>query len=434
VSAVTIAINGRFLPGSPDASYSVGAAGFALSAASLLARHRLFGGFLVFVRDETIASPSIGPCPVHGFAGVEVRFNFRMSPERVRDAVAAAVAWHRDSDETVVYYQSNTLLPFHPAERPFLITHHGPFASEIVRLFGVPFAIAAFQGGEDKVAHLIRVQAHGLRILRDSPHGMALELASVQEHYLLRQGIPRDRIRRIAPPCDLDDREAASGETVGGETVGGETVSDETVSGEIVNGDSSLHVMTAVARADAFKDLPLLIAAANMLVERGAALRLSVFAGTDAASDASARAALLESASAALKPRMLIAPRLSHDRLVRYFHTHRASTVFVCTSRYETFGLTPFEAILAGMLTFIPDRPATIGVAEYVVPAWRFRPDPAGLAAALTPFCLHRPDLPSLGARQIATAHTRTAPCPLVTALGAVLQSLDVIRSEAVDG
>ena len=77
MTAIAIAINGRFIPGSPDASYSVGAAGFALSAAALLARHRMFVGFLVFVRDETIAWPSIGPCPVHGFPGVEVRFNFR---------------------------------------------------------------------------------------------------------------------------------------------------------------------------------------------------------------------------------------------------------------------------------------------------------------------------------------------------------------------
>jgi glycosyltransferase involved in cell wall biosynthesis len=388
VSAVAIAINGRFIPGSPDASYSVGAAGFALSAAALLARHHLFSGFLVFVRDETIASPSIGSCPVHGFPGVEVRFNFRMPPERVRDAVAAAVARQGDDDDTVVYYQSNTLLPFHPTEWPFLITHHGPFASEIVRLFGVSFAIEAFQGGEAKVDHLMRVQARGLRILRDSPHGIALELASVQENYLRRHGIPRDRIHRIAPPCIPDAHANANANATGA-----------SFSGRDSGPSSRLHLMTAVARADAFKNLPLLIDASKVLIERGVDLHLTIFAGTDAASEVSARAALLDATSPALNPRTLIAPRLSHDRLVDYFHSHRASTIFVCTSRYETFGLTPFEALLAGMITLVPDLPDTIGVAEYVAPLYRFRPDAAGLADALMPLRDHRrPDLQSLRA------------------------------------
>ena len=305
-----------------------------------------------------------------------------------------------------IYYQSNTLLPFHPTEWPFLITHHGPFASEIVRLFGVPFAIAAFQGGEDKVDHLMRVQAHGLRLLRDSPHGIALELAPVQEHYLLRHGIPRDRIHRIAPPCEAHAAPITS-------------------AAEPIAGRAVLRIMTAVARADAFKNLPLLIDAANMLIASGADLHLSIFAGTDAAFDVSARADLFNAAAAALKPRTLIAPRLSHDRLLHYFRSHRATTVFVCTSRYETFGLTPLESILAGMVTLVPDRPAIIGVTEYVAPAYRFRPDAAGLADALGQFYgPGRPDLQSLGARQRIAANTLIASRSLVAAIAAATGSM----------
>jgi glycosyltransferase involved in cell wall biosynthesis len=400
---VAIGLNARFVPASARASHVVGASGFASNAAELLAKSGMFAGFLVYERLEGESRPSLVTTRVRDYPGVLLRFNFGMPRAVLQDAIRVALRCLRHGSasrvsatgtdragvdrEPVLYYQSNTLLPFHPPRVPFLVTHHGPFAREICRSFGRRFAVDAFRGGAEKVEHLVRMQSLGLRVLRAAPRGVALELAGVQERCLLHAGIDRARVLRTAPPWDLVDAGGqASGERLGA------------AAGVAAESPDAIHLVTMVARADTFKNLDRLVDAANELTRGGVAVRLSIFAGSS--DDEPMRARLAGRVSHELRARTRIVPRMSHEDLTAYVRRHRAGCIFVCTSWYETFGLTPLEAMLSGMVTLVPNSPAHIGVVEYTAERYRYHPSVRGLTEAVHRLAACRRRLTLLGEEQ----------------------------------
>lgn len=422
-SRIAIALNARFVPASHRASHAVGASGFALNAADLLSTSGLLAGFLIYERDEDLSLPSLARMRVHDHPAVRLRFNFRMPPVMVQEAISVALRLlGRDEGTLVPYYQSNTLLPLHPREVPFLVTHHGPFAQEVSRSFGRRFAVDAFRGGAAKVDHLERMQACGVRVLRGARRGVALELSGVQESYLLRAGVAPEKVVRIAPPWELAPVD-----------VEGESRDSSGAGAHDDDGDGDgLHLVTMVARADTFKNLPRLIEAANALTRDGVSLRLSIFAGAD--DDEHARAALSALVSPELRARTRIAPRLSHDALLAYFKRHRTGRIFVCTSLYETFGLTPLEAMISGMVTLLPDNPVRIGVVDYAPSRYLYAPSVQGLIEAVQRLHrLHRLALcghllPRLGEEQRAFARhlllTRAFESTMCAAMARVMRRL----------
>jgi glycosyltransferase involved in cell wall biosynthesis len=327
---------------------------------------------ILYKRDETISSPQIKASSLLKHPSVELQFNFKMPSSLLSEAMCRAVESlgqatnilypSQNRPLPILYHQSNTLLTFTPRHLPFFVTHHGPFAEDICRLFGRRFASDAFQGGEGKVDHLLKMQARGLATLCKSDLGAALELSNVQEHLLLQYGVPRTKIFRTIPPIT----------TVG--TVCGLRSSPS-------QDNQNIELITAVARSDRFKNLELLIDAANDLLRQGANLRLTIFAGPEEeeVNRRKLRSRLVDD----LQPRTLVAPRLSHDNLLKYLTDRRDRAIFVCTSIYETFGITPFEAMLSGMVTIIPDEPLRIGVLEYLPPENRFQPTIEGLVKKL---------------------------------------------------
>jgi glycosyltransferase involved in cell wall biosynthesis len=365
-------VNQRFISSEKIDVYGFGAAGFALSAAKYLASEELLGGLILYRRDEALSSPLVRISLSLPFQSAELRFNFKMSTSALSDALSQAInllrynsdmlSLRHNSVSPILYHQSNTLLPFTPTSLPFFVTHHGPFAKEICRLFGKEFATDAFQGGEEKVNHLLNLQARGLTTLRDSERGIALEMSNVQEHILLQHGVSRTKIFRIAPPM----------------IVAG-AVSDLCVRSSQV--DQNIELITAVARCDRFKNLDLLIDAANYLSKQGINLNLTIFAGSE--DEEVYRHKFRLKLTDNLRSRTLIAPRLSHDNLLKYLRRHRYKGIFVCTSVYETFGITPFEAMLSEMVTIVPDEPLRIGVLEYLPHENRFRPTIEGLVSKL---------------------------------------------------
>ncbi|MCC6364911.1 MAG: glycosyltransferase [Bryobacterales bacterium] len=392
-SSMVLTINRKFVSDSEDASHAVGAIGFVRSAARRLAELDRFDGFLVYARDEGASCPSMVHTRAFGFPAVQLRFHFRMPREVMQDALASAVgvlsrSGRRQSPRfcravPIVYHQSNTLLPFQPHSWPFLVTHHGPFASEVCRIFGRKFAVEAFRGGESKLEHLIRSQAAGLRVLRCASHAAALELSAVQEKCLLTLGVQRSRVFRISPPFhdagDGNGRAEIEGQADDGHR------------------DKCVRLVSAVARADSFKNLSQLVASANGLVESGMLVRLAIFAGRE--QDERSRTELFHMVSARLKPNTTISVGLSHERLMQYLTAHRATSIFVCTSAYETFGITPLEAMLAGMVTVVPDDAARIGIVDYAPSEFRYPPTLEGLMGRLKSL-IERQDLAATGLRQ----------------------------------
>jgi hypothetical protein len=345
-----LTVNRRFVPASEDDSYSFGVVGFVLQVARALAARGQLCGLIMYRRETAVERPTVKPSTFLGCPGVELGFHFAMSRDELRGAFARAIdllTVDRTSScacsPVVIYHQTNTLLSLTPPELPFLVTHHGPFASEIDRLFGRDLACDAFQGGAQKLDHLIASQASGVDHLRQSRNGAAVELSTVQEAVLRAQGVTPEKVWRIAPPL---------------------SASPAPLDASCVDDHGALHLVTATARIDAFKNLSRLVAVANRLDAAGVPVRVSMFVGGahEDAERAALRAALREPLRAAAR----VEQRLPHRELMRFFARHRQQAIFVCTSVYETFGITPLEAILAGMTTLVPDAPAHVGIAGYL--------------------------------------------------------------------
>jgi glycosyl transferase family 1 len=301
-----------------------------------------------------------------------------MSASARRDAFAAAVQQLTKRPEgggeqlaPVIYHQSNTLLNLTRQDAPFLVTHHGPFASEVCDRFGFAFAVEAFCGGPDKVRHLARAQALGVTHLQQSPRGIAIELSSVQDKVLRHNGVQKRKVFRTPPPIDLIPPCATPQLT----NLPSFAPRSEGNSGR------GLHIVSAAARADRFKNLSEVIAAANELTASGMPVWLSLFVGAD--DEERARTALRVQLSERLRTNALIAPRLSHAGLIEFFSRRESRAVFVCTSVYETLGITPLEAVLSGVPTLVPDRPGVVGVADYVEPEYRYPTTAGGLVENL---------------------------------------------------
>jgi hypothetical protein len=79
-----------------------------------------------------------------------------------------------------------------------------------------------------------------------------------------------------------------------------------------------------------------------------------------------------------LRSEFMIIPKLSKDSLYALFDEVNDSGIFVCTSRYETLGITPLEAGLSGVPTVIVDSP-TVEASAYYPKEYRFEGSIAGL-------------------------------------------------------
>ncbi len=391
-------LNSRYAPETHWSSYTAGAGRFSSAVASLLSSRDLFAGFVLYRRNENLSAPTIKSTSFLGFKAVEVSFNFRMRHELVRsvlqsalDLLAPDTSRYAQQYTPISYHQSNTLLPFVTANCPFLVTHHGPFASEVCNRFGSRLAIQAFQGSAAKVRHLIRAQAQGLRTLASTRPAVSIELSDVQAAVLRRNGISRSTVLRAGPPVQ--------------EWLARERCHHGLVHlPHLTSAHRSLHVISATARVDEFKNLSELVSAANTLVGEGTDLTLSLFIGEER--DSLGRSRIQRQMADKLRARSILRPRLPHCCLQRLFLTVCHRTVFVLSSIYETLAITPIEAVLAGLPVLVPDRPETVGITEYIPSQWRYVPSAEGLAHKLRQI-LETPNLRAIAMaqRQFLVAH-----------------------------
>lgn len=374
-----LTINQRFLERSLSEGYSHGVVGFVIEVARELKRRGQLCGLIAYQRSLALNEPMLRKSTIAEFTCIEYYFDFTIPTVRLRESFGRAVSLlcgqyaPPDTQRVVIYHQTNVLLPLTPDELPFLVTHHGPFASDVVRVFGDQLALEAFQGGAAKLSHLIDRQQQGIEFLKRNTHGVALEMSSVQENILRVHGVPANRIKTIPPPLRLPEP------PVLGSDLFDDFCGYPTING--VAGPDELHLITATARVDAFKNLTQLIRAYVGLAEEGIDVRLTMFVGSSIEEEM--RSFFRRSIPVAFRSKASIEQRLPHTDLIRYFSRQRQQSVFVCTSLYETFGITPLEAVLAGMATLVPDLPDLIGVATYLPKAHRFHPDDNSLVDKL---------------------------------------------------
>ncbi|KAM3065947.1 hypothetical protein ACMFMG_009829 [Clarireedia jacksonii] len=356
-----LVLNDRYYPSSINSPAKVGATAFALQVARALDHAGLFGGLVP--RDSI-------PC-------VKLSFNFEMSTTQIRYALCAAtallMATFTEDITPMFYYQTDTLLKYHPKRLPYCVTHHGPFYGDFTRHFTRDLAAVAY-GSEEKAAHLERTQEEGLRHLRASNHAYVLQHSYRQGEYLMECGVDPARMRALNPPIH-SMRVISQDKT--------------TNTRDLVSFSTSKRVLifTAVARLDYFKNIELLLDSVVTLLGRGRLVRLLVVGGEGTSDKACAR--LLSKVPREHSAHVKIASKIAKDEMYSLFDYAQTHGIFVCTSRYETLGITPLEAALSGVTTLMPDC-ELVEASRYFPDSYRFEPTAFGLADVLDGFLRER--------------------------------------------
>ncbi|AJE80962.1 hypothetical protein SLNWT_0586 [Streptomyces albus] len=360
-----LVVNSNYFPRSRGAAARVGATSFALEAAACLEEAGVFSGVILYKRQEGQRTPTLHPVTRNGMPCVEMRFNFSMPTGELCRALrrAAEELTHRAAATAtgppMLYYQTDTLLRYHPRDLPACVTHHGPFFDDFADRFSTQDTFQAF-GSAEKALHLMRQQERGLLELVAARHIFVMQHSRMQRDYLVGQGMDPARMREVSPPIRPEKVPSVRPPT-----------------GILRFIESApLLLCTAVARLDYFKNLDLLISAATELMERGLPVKVLLIGGDEC--DDVLRKSLVREVPAHHADRFLLTPRLTKGELYAVFRTARRTSVFVCTSRYETLGITPLEAALSGLSTVVPDsRP--VEAARFFPADARYEPTANGL-------------------------------------------------------
>lgn len=380
-----VTINDRFSPGTNEVYHPYGVSGFTSLLVDELRGRGLLQGMILYRRDALCSTPLIQDWVESGTHLVRFVFSFETSRVVLARHFKRAVALLRygceqETSPIAIYHQTPVLVPLTPDDLPFVVTHHGPIADRILSHFGREVAVAAFEGGYAKLAHLLKAQREGIEFLRMRRNGLALELSTVQAEALRSYGISSDRIA-ICPPSFY-------------------SVLCANPRLEEPHTEGRLHLIAAAARVDSFKRLDLLIETANLLYKSSIEVVVEIYAGTEAHS--AARAGLLNALLPSLRERATITSCLAHDELIARFTDSRHPSIFVLTSIYETFGLTALESILAGNVTVVPDIQSLVGLTGMISHRFRYLPTASGLAEVVTGMVAELPHLSALGRAQRA--------------------------------
>ncbi|KAK6614207.1 hypothetical protein H4I96_00528 [Botrytis cinerea] len=341
-------LNDRYYPSSTNSPAKVGATAFALQVIRVLEGAGLFCGVILYDRQSHLAAPVVQLVTRDSTPCVKLSFNFGMNTVQVRYALCAATALLMAKFSNILppmlYYQTDTLLRYHPKRLPYCVTHHGPFYDDFTRHFTKGLAAVAY-GSENKASHLAVTQEEGLRYLKASDRAYVLQHSKKQGDYL----IERANIEQLV---------------------------------SFSSSERNL-IFTAVARLDYFKNIELLVDSAVSLLDRGKLVRLLIVGGEGTSDTASARliARVPQKHSAHVK----ITPKIPKDDMYALFDYVRTHGIFVCTSRYETLGITPLEAALSGVATVMPDCDL-VEASRYFPSSFRFEPTVTGLSHVLERF------------------------------------------------
>ncbi|OON81084.1 glycosyltransferase [Streptomyces tsukubensis] len=362
-----VVVNERYFPASEQVPAHVGATSFARSVVRCLQRAGLSAGAILYKRDEELNEPWVRLERRSGVLCAVLRFNFDMRDEAVTRAIAEAaqrlLAEQGIDGPSMLYYQTDALLGFHPAEFACCVTHHGPFVTDFIGTFPAVATGWAF-GNADKALHLLKYQELGLDKVRSSERMFVLQHSNLQRRHLVSRGVDEGRIRAVRPPIPLlEETELLEGEAL-----------------RAFVDDAELLVFTAVARLDYFKNVELLVDAGVQARSRGIPLRILVV-GDDRDDDAT-RERLRARVPMEHRADFMAVGRLSKPQLHALFRWVKSRGVFVCPSRYETLGITPLEAALTGVCTLMTNSD-NVEARRFFPASHQFIPTREGLADAI---------------------------------------------------
>ncbi|GAB1195794.1 hypothetical protein APSETT444_005059 [Aspergillus pseudonomiae] len=334
-----IVLNKRYYPNKHGSAATVGTEALSMSVVQAFKSMKVFCGIILYQRDETIDEPSItiqvinfNPCAI-------LAFNFNMSTPSVEKAMALAASTLMENSglegTPMLYHQTDTLLEYHPCDLPFCVTHHAPFHRHFSEVFSEELAAHAY-GDAGKAEHLARKQEIGLKLLKRRGGGHVLQISRLQRKLLLSYGVNAAKIREICPSIQLSNP----------------SYHVESEIAEMFNTDR-ITLFTAVARVDYFKNVDLLVDAAVALWSQNVAVRLFIAGG--ASMDSVELHELSKKVPRQFAQYATFRSKLSRTSLHALLRLAKDRGVFICTSRYETLGVTPLGAALSGVTTLIAD-------------------------------------------------------------------------------
>jgi glycosyltransferase involved in cell wall biosynthesis len=338
-----VVLNRKYFPRDALTAAQVGASAFTITVLRILLKANILSGVVLYSRDESLTEAHCEVEPQwNGVPVVTVFFNFRMRQSTVASALSAAfnhtLTRKRRHLSPIVYYQTDTLLQYHPEGYEFCVTHHGPFVSHFTHEFSPDLAELAFSGDAGKVNILYQQQRSGIDRLLDDSRGTVLAHSGLQQRVLEEEGLQSTRFKSLRPPIGVPPAEDPS-------------LLEQEMRDFIAGAD--ILLFTAVARLDYFKNVDLLVQTGVELLHRGTPVRCLVVG--DPEGDETRRQALLESVPQQYRQNFLILPRLPKDQLYALFTATRSNGIFLCPSRYETLGITPLEAAASGVTTLMTE-------------------------------------------------------------------------------
>jgi glycosyltransferase involved in cell wall biosynthesis len=340
-----IVINKKHMQKNIHEGFRVGATSFSINIKKHLENNQSYIGTVFYERDESISSPLLLVEHDNQRYSLSLRFNFRMPPQIIAQSLKDAFNILQKLDKNkssgyIVYYQTDTFLSFHPNGVPYCVTHHGPFIEHFLKKYSYEEAGYAF-GGKDKVDHLLTQQKKGISVLKDGS-GFAILHSLIQKNFLLERNIMHSQCLKITPPIKLPSH-------YNDDNINSETIANfiETLTKQ------DIILITAVARLDYFKNIEMFLEASIHVTKNTTNIKVLIM-GDDPDVKVN-RNKLRNLIPSALNDRFLIHSKISPNDLNVVFNKLSNKGIFVCTSRYETLGITPLEAAITGLYTLMPD-------------------------------------------------------------------------------
>jgi len=342
---IIFVINAKYIPESVHGPFSHGVINYVLSVIRALPRDQYDCRILSYLRDESITAPTTYPGQVATIPTLNFCFNFTMSDLMISESLAEALevlSQDHKNAEGYLYHQSSALIPFTPDGYHTLITHHGPFVADFEKAYGGPRTEKAYRGGAKKIRHLRQFQNRGMQLLQSRTDIKCLEISGLQRRSLINFGISPEQIFSITPPDLIDDSQNDSSHA-----------EIQTLISGLPRRRPHGVLCFAAARLDDFKNVEMFLEASLRLLQNGYQICILIF-GDQGNFFESRKQELERLVPERYRSHFSFMPRIPRPSLLSLFARLQKEMIFVCTSRFETFGFTPLEAWTRGVATVVP--------------------------------------------------------------------------------
>lgn len=372
---IVIIVNSRYKPCGTRNSNGYGAVGYTGDLIHDLTRIGLLSGVLYFTSTHGQKS-SCREVPSTEILVQEIAVNFADDEATIRRVLTTCLRKFKSkvaASKLSIYHQSGALLPYTTCEFQHFVTHHGPFVADVERLYGADFTQAAFDRDADGLSRLRAIQDQGLAALSVLQHITSVEFSPVQVRLLRGLNLDDKRLIKLPPPRPRPTDDVAKSER-------------DKVHTLLNSLTCRTLILTTCARLDSFKNIPMLIESFLSLSQKFDDVACLVLGDPPERTDR--RRSLKNLIPDDSKTKLIVAPALPRSAMYSLFSElssgqNEVRGIFCFPSKYETFGLTPLEAMTFGLTVIASNQVDRVGISNMLHQNCRFDPSVSGLTEVL---------------------------------------------------